>query len=138
MEIQTQQPSVAPGRPATILLVDDEDDLRAAIRRSLRDPQLKIVESTNGREALDRIAAGGVDVVISDFNMPGMNGLDLLQRVRLTSPEVVRIMLTGMSDIRVAIRALNEGSVHRLLLKPWSQIDLRGIVRIALATHRAF
>jgi response regulator RpfG family c-di-GMP phosphodiesterase len=122
----------------TLLLVDDEDDLRAAVRRALRSPEYFIREASNGQEALDILAGGGIDAVISDFNMPHMNGLDLMQRVRLSYPQVVRMMLTGQSDVQLAIRALNEGSVHRYLLKPWDSVDLKGIVRMALATHRVF
>lgn len=120
----------------TILLVDDEDDLRATIRRTLRSPEYFFREAADASEALEVLAGGGVDAVISDYNMPHMNGLDFLQRVRITYPQVVRMMLTGQADIRLAVRALNEGAAHRLLLKPWDSFDLKGIVRMALTTCR--
>jgi DNA-binding NtrC family response regulator len=121
----------------TILIVDDEDDIRGAIRRTLHVPGYTIFEATNPAEALQILRTFDVDAVVSDFNMPGMNGLDFLQRVRLTTPDVVRILLTAQADVQIAMRALNEGAVHRFLLKPWDHKDLRTILSIALHARRA-
>jgi CheY-like chemotaxis protein len=141
----TAQPSASsaprPGsyqgpRQYTILLVDDEDDLRATIRRALRGSDYRIIEAASAAEAIERLAIDEVDAVITDYNMPGVSGLDLLQRVRLAYPEILRIMLTGSREVDVAVRALNEGAAERYILKPWDNLDLKGMVAIALATHR--
>jgi response regulator RpfG family c-di-GMP phosphodiesterase len=118
-----------------LLLVDDDDDLRATVRRALRNPQYVIHEASSGVEALDILSRAPIDAVITDFNMPMMNGLDLLQRVRISYPRTLRMMLTGQRDVELAVRALNEGSVHRFLLKPWDNVDLKGIVGMALRAH---
>jgi DNA-binding NtrC family response regulator len=120
----------------TILLVDDEPDVRAALRRSLHVPGYVIHECSDGVEAIEFLRKHDVDAVVSDYNMPRMNGLDLLTQVRIIRPEVLRILITARADVHLAVRALNEGSVHRFLLKPWDHIDLRGILRMALHTMR--
>ncbi len=120
----------------TILLVDDEPDIRGALRRSLKDANYEFIEASDGAEALALLRDHDVDAVISDYNMPGMNGLDLLQQIRISQPEVLRLLLTARADVNLAVRALNEGSVHRFLLKPWDHIDLRGIIEMTLHTMR--
>ena len=76
------------------------------------------------------------DAVLSDFNLgEGADGLDLLQTVRVLWPETVRLLVTGNTDVQVAIRALNEGAVHRYFLKPWDDDKLNGALEIALRTR---
>jgi response regulator RpfG family c-di-GMP phosphodiesterase len=119
-------------RERTILIVDDEPDMRAALRRSLYQANATFLEAGDGLEAVGLLLDHPVDAVISDFEMPRMDGLELLQYVRLRLPQVLRIMLTARADVNVAVRALNEGAVHRFLLKPWDRIDLRGIIDMGL------
>ncbi len=116
----------------TILLVDDEPDICNALRRSLRKSDYNILVAFNADQALELLVQGHVDAVITDYNMPGMDGLDLLQHVRIMRPHVLRILLTARADLPLAVRALNEGGVHRFLLKPWDHVDLRGTLELAL------
>jgi DNA-binding NtrC family response regulator len=138
----TVRPAAPAGEPRiatnfTLLLVDDEDDLRATVRRALLSPGYTFREASCGAEALAILASSPIDAVITDFNMPGMNGLELLQRVRMSYPRALRVMLTGQSDVALAIRALNEGAVDRFVLKPWDNVVLKGVVGMALRTlHR--
>ncbi len=121
----------------SFLLVDDDHDIRGALRRTLKDPEIILHEASDGVEALAMINELTVDGVISDYDMPRMNGLELLTQVRIVKPAVLRVLLTGRVDMPLAVRALNEGSVHRFLLKPWDHIDLKGILRIALHTMKS-
>ena len=100
-----------------ILLVDDESNILEGFRRELRK-RYNLDTATSGEEALKAIQERGpFAVVVSDFNMDGMNGIELLTRVREVSPDSVRIMLTGGgSDSAVA--AVNEGHIFRFLTKP--------------------
>lgn len=116
----------------SILLADDEPDIRRALKRSLHVPGYTILEANDGMEALDVLREKRCDAIISDYNMPRMNGLDLLTQVRIIYPGMLRILLTARADVHLAVRALNEGAVHRFLLKPWDHVDLKGIVRMAL------
>lgn len=101
-----------------ILMVDDEPKVLAGYLRHLR--QDFIVEvAEGGAQALEKIRCSGpFAVVISDLSMPGMNGIELLGRVKQASPDSVRIMLTGFADLRVAMAAVNDGNVFRFLTKP--------------------
>lgn len=120
----------------TILLVDDEPDIRRAVRRTLAAPGYSFLEVDDGAAALALLERQRVDAVVSDYNMPAMNGLDLLAQVRDDYPEIVRILLTARADVHLAVGALNDGIVHRFLLKPWDHVDLRGIVQMTIHTLR--
>ncbi len=116
----------------TILVVDDEPDVCNALRRSLRSGDYEVLVAYRGAEALEVMETMQVDAIISDHNMPEMDGLDLLQQTRILYPHVVRFLLTARGDLQLAVRALNEGAVHRFLLKPWDRIDLQGTLALAL------
>jgi len=118
----------------SILVVDDQPEIRAALRRCLNAYGNKILEAGSGEDALSLVKSESIDAVVTDYDMPGMNGLELLKRLRIMKPAMRRILLTGRADVRIAARALNEGCVHRFLLKPWQDYDLEGIVRITLST----
>lgn len=114
-----------------LLIVDDDPEVRKSLRRGLRGNEFDIVEAPDGETGLTMLHAEKPDVVISDYSMPGMNGIDFLHQVRMQMPSTLRIVLTGEIDVKIAARALNEGAADRFLLKPWERVDLLGIVRIA-------
>lgn len=102
-----------------ILLVDDEERVTSGLRRNLR--RTFEIETCNDPEAALDLVAGQEEpfsVVVSDYQMPGINGIDFLARVRNLAPETVRIMLTGQADLDASMRAVNEGEVFRFLTKP--------------------
>ena len=103
-----------------ILLVDDEPLLLQGLRRTLRK-RFDIETASSGREALGRISAdNSYAVVVSDYAMPGMNGLELLSEVARISPNTARIVLTGTADVSIAAQAVNSGDVFQFHLKPCS------------------
>jgi len=105
---------------AKILFVDDDASLLASYRRQLRK-QYHIETALGGREGLELIEQNGpYAVIVSDFRMPFMNGIEFLASVREIAPETVRIMLTGSADMQLAIQAVNEGNIFRFLTKPCS------------------
>ena len=116
----------------SILVVDDQPEIRSALRRCLKAGGNTVHEARSGDEALEVVEKHDIDLIVSDYDMPGMTGLELLQRIRIAAPRLRRILLTGRADVHVAARALNEGSVHRFLLKPWENYDLEGIVNLVL------
>jgi response regulator RpfG family c-di-GMP phosphodiesterase len=119
----------------TILLVDDDIRVVTALQRSLhKSYQIEIAGSA--AEALEAIAGTSYAVVVSDMKMPGMNGIELLGKVKETSPETVRILLTGQADLGTAIAAVNEGSVFRFLTKPCPDELLTKTLDAALDQHR--
>jgi len=119
-------------RKSTILCVDDEENVVKALLRSLRDDTYDVLSALNGAEGLEIIRANSVHLVISDYRMPGMNGVEFLKEVEKMSPDTLRIMLTGCSDVGVAVAAINEGHVYKFFVKPWKDEELRIEVRRAL------
>ena len=121
----------------TLLLVDDEPSVLEALRRTLRREGYRLLIATSGAEALALLEEQPVDLLISDIDMPGMSGLELLAVVRVKWPEVVRLVLTGGVSLESAIGAINEGEVHRYLTKPWSHEVLLETVRSTVARLEA-
>jgi DNA-binding NtrC family response regulator len=101
-----------------ILFVDDDSNLLASYQRQLRG-QYTVDTSSDGQLGLETISRQGpYTIVISDYRMPGMDGVHFLSRVRELSPDSVRMLLTGYADLQTAIEAVNKGNIFRLLTKP--------------------
>jgi DNA-binding NtrC family response regulator len=129
--VNAEQPRKAPARPITLLIVDDEAVILKSLRRIVRDDGYKVLTARDGEEALRIVSAEPVDVVLSDFDMPGMSGLDLMVRLRRNHPRVVRLLLTGRATVATAVGAINDGEVFRFLTKPWDMAELREVLRQA-------
>ena len=117
----------------TILLVDDEPRVLDALRRTLRDSTYQLLTAGDAGEALRLLAAGGVDVLLSDIDMPGMDGVELVKEARRRHPEVIRLLLTGDASLDSALEAINDGEVYRYLVKPWKAAELRQTLADAIA-----
>ncbi len=115
-----------------MLIVDDEPNVLSALRRVFRQENYEICTAATAAQALDLIRDAPVNLVISDYMMPGMNGADLLKTIKAEHPEVIRIMLTGQADTGAVMGAINEGAVYKFILKPWNDDDLRVTVALAL------
>jgi type II secretory ATPase GspE/PulE/Tfp pilus assembly ATPase PilB-like protein/DNA-binding NarL/FixJ family response regulator len=119
-----------------LLLVDDEINVLRALRRVFQRENYEILTAESADAALQLLAQGEeVQVVISDYLMPGMNGADFLKKVKQLYPETLRIMLTGHADTGAVMGAINEGAVYKFILKPWNDDDLRITVGLALEQH---
>ncbi len=113
-----------------ILIVDDEQNVLNALKRTLAryfKPLHTALTGERGLEVLER--EHGVQVVISDFCMPGMDGVAFLKRVRGHWPDIQRVMLTGQASFEAIERAINEAEVYRFLNKPWNDFQLVATVR---------
>ncbi|MCL5265461.1 MAG: response regulator [Chloroflexi bacterium] len=118
----------------TIVLVDDEQNIINSLQRLLRREGYQIVTSTSGQQALDLLDqlakhGGSASVIVSDFRMPGMDGVKLLSLVREQFPETVRIILSGYADAETVQSAINEGQVYKFIAKPWDDDELKELVR---------
>ena len=119
-----------------VLFVDDEANVLSAFRRSFRGV-FNMDTAANAVEAMTKVVNGErYAVVVSDMNMPGITGLQLLQQVQLRAPDTVRLILTGNADVTSAVQALDRGEIHRYLTKPCSADRLRDAVREAISAHR--
>lgn len=115
----------------TVLLVDDDPWALAALKHALAGDAYRIVATTEPLRALPLIEWEGVDVLISDLDMPGVDGVELLARVRELFPRVARILVTGKGSLEQVAKAINTGEVFRFLTKPVDETELREAVREA-------
>jgi len=119
-----------------VLFVDDEPSVLEGIRRQLRR-SFAVSTAQGGPEALRLYEEEGpFAVVVSDMRMPGMNGAELLSRIRAMDAEAVRIVLSGQSELTAAIDAVNQGGIFRFLTKPCARETLVGTLEEALELHR--
>ena len=130
-------PTFAPEAPSTqaktrILFVDDEERILTALKNIFRG-KYHVLTATNGQEALEFMRKFQIPVVVSDQRMPGMLGVDLLRRSRESSPDTVRILLTGYSDLASIVGSINDGEVYRFISKPWDNQELQQVIAEAVA-----
>lgn len=121
-------------KESTILVVDDEENVVKSLERTLRTVG-KIIGTTSPFEALESLKKEPVQVIIADQRMPQMNGIELLTRVYEEYPDVVRIILTGYTDIADLIDAINSARIYRYLTKPWENKELQLVVKQALERY---
>ncbi len=119
-----------------ILIVDDEEFVRRALARALREGPYEVLEAEDAKSALQLLREKEVDVVISDLKMPGINGLSLLRIIKDHYPDVIRIMLTGFGDMDTAIKATNEAEIFRFFTKPWDRKELLNGLSQAMKIRR--
>lgn len=124
---------VASVRHNTLLLVDDEENILASLRRLLRRDGYRILTAGGGAEGLEIIANNEVDVIISDQRMPNMTGTEFLRKVKVQRPDTVRIVLSGYTELQSITDAINEGAIYKFLTKPWDDEQLRA--NVAEAFH---
>ncbi len=115
-----------------VLFVDDEPQVLASLQRALRREPFEIVVAGSAQEALAILEREAVDVVVSDEEMPGMSGSELLAEIYRLYPDTVRMILTGKASLEGAIKAINEGQISRFFTKPANTIDLVVTIRQAL------
>jgi putative nucleotidyltransferase with HDIG domain len=115
----------------TVLFVDDEVNILKALQRLLRVEDMNVLCASRATEALDLLEKHPTQVVVTDQRMPEMSGVDFLSQVREHHPEIVRMMLTGYTEINVAVDAINRGEIYRLITKPWNDDELRATIRQA-------
>ena len=119
-----------------ILLVDDEQNVLNALRRELKD-HYDIVTFDNPAAALEHCKNTQFDLVIADYKMPEMNGVEFLERFGRIQPGVSRLVLSGETDIDALIRMINETHIYRFLSKPWDKAELLNNIRQALTYREA-
>jgi YesN/AraC family two-component response regulator len=124
---------MAADSPSTILLVDDEPAVVQSLSAllELETPHRVLIE-TSPRRAVDLAKTNPLDMVISDFLMPELDGIHLLLEMRSLYPESALILLTGYADKENAIRAINEVGIFHYMEKPWDNDDLLTIIRTGL------
>lgn len=119
-----------------ILFVDDEIGILSALKRVFRREAYEIETASDGESALEVFRRFRPSVVVSDYRMPGMSGVELLTTVRAIDPEAVRVILTGCTDLPAAEAAINQGEVWRFITKPWAETEIRETIATACERYR--
>lgn len=115
-----------------VLLVDDDKYLLSALQRILyrhAPGNWRILTAESALDGLELLVRHPVALVVSDMHMPGMDGVELLEKARQMRPHTIRAMLTGDDTVRAARDAVNRGEVFRYLLKPWNNADVMQTVK---------
>ncbi len=119
-----------------ILLVDDDTDILTAFERNLKR-KFEIVTASSGYEGIEKIKEySAFAVIVSDYNMPKMNGIEFLSVVRQISPDSVRVMLTGFADLETTIDSVNKGNVFRFITKPVNADSLISVLNDCLSQYQ--
>lgn len=128
------RPSATVAARSVLVVVDDEPLLLRALKRSLT-PSFEVVGYETAEEALARVRAGGVSIVLSDLSMPGMSGLELLKAVKEHDPDLPVILTSGATESEMGQKARDLGA-FRYLPKPFEARELVPLVRQALVLYR--
>lgn len=119
-----------------ILFVDDEEGNLFVAKEMLADEPYTVLTAGDGTTALEVLRQAPVAVLVSDQRMPGMSGVELLQRVAEQWPETIRLLLTGFADLGAVVDAINRAGIWRYLTKPIDATDLQHAMRIAVEQHQ--
>jgi two-component system response regulator HydG len=114
----------AANETAHILVVDDEGANRYSVSKTLQRVGYVVSEAASGEEALETLKAQMFDVVLTDIRMPGLDGVELLRRIKDEAPDAIVILMTGYASLGTAVEALRLGA-HDYLIKPSSSHDIR-------------
>lgn len=119
-----------------VLVVDDEPNIVSSVRRELMAAsgryRYAVEGFTDAVEALERAKTQHFDVVISDFRMPGMDGMEFLKAFALIQPDCARMVLSGQTDMATLVKMVNETHIYRFIPKPWHDYYLKGSVAQAI------
>ncbi|MFH2067423.1 MAG: response regulator [Pseudomonadota bacterium] len=121
-----------------ILCVDDEQNILSALKRLLRKENYSILTANSGAEGLALLEKNDVHLVISDYRMPGMTGTEFMTVVKEKYPDIIRITLTGYTEVDAITNAINNGQIYKFFLKPWNDHNLKLEIRQALQQYELF
>ena len=119
-------------RKHSILVVDDEELFIEYIKSMLSGESYNVITASSGKQGLEILKKQSVNMVISEYKIPLMNGLEFLEKVRIIYPDILTIMVTDQPDIKLAIKAINEAGVYKFLLKPWDDIEFKNAIKKTL------
>jgi CheY-like chemotaxis protein len=118
-----------------LLYVDDEPGIARAIRRILKGEAVNVLIAGGGPEALEILRKQSVSLILTDYRMPEMNGIEFLEQASALCPDAFRMILTGYAEAHVLVEAVNRGQIYKILYKPFQEEDIKLTVRSGLEHH---
>lgn len=118
----------------TILVVDDEEFIRITLKKIFDEENYKVILTGSGREALDTINNNDIDLALLDINLPDINGIEVLKRIKQTRPDLLVIVATGYASVESAIDAIKLGA-YDYIKKPFKADAIKLITKLALETQ---
>ena len=118
-----------------ILLLDDEKNILNSLKRLLRREPYNLLLANTAAEGIKLLNETEAQIIISDYRMPGKNGIEFLKEVKKICPESIRMVLSGYADIDAIIKAVNEGEIYKFLTKPWNDEELKITVKRAIEQY---
>lgn len=117
--------------PSRVLVVDDDEDIRESVKGLLLHalPGVSVSVASSGVQALDFLREHRVDLLLTDYRMPEMDGLALLRQARRLAPTMARVLMTAYPDLQVTLRAINDGGIDLFLTKPLEPDHVASAVR---------
>ena len=119
----------------TVLCVDDEKNILQSLKRLLRKEDYRLLTASSGEEGLKVLEENDVHMVISDQRMPEMSGTEFLAALKTKYPDVLRIILSGYTDVDSITESINKGHIYKFLLKPWNDHNLKLEIKQALEQY---
>jgi len=130
-------PDDSPAAPLPVVVcVDDDPEMLAALLRTLRKMPIELISTCEPAQALAWVGERDVAVLVSDYEMPMMNGAELAAAARRTRPETVRVLMTGRQTLDTAVDGINQGEVYRYVQKPFDPKRMVQVVTEAIERHR--
>lgn len=121
-----------------ILCVDDEPNVLNALKRLFLDENFSILTASSAQDGLGILEQEDVQIVVSDYRMPNMNGVEFLREVYKRWPDTVRIVLSGYADASSIVAAINEGRIYKFIPKPWNDDDLLVTIKNAIERYTLY
>lgn len=124
-------PRLGTGGVGTVMVVDDEETIRDAMRMALESARFSVVTASSGQDALDKLAKREIDVMLLDMKMPGLSGLEVLQRLRNEKSDVSVVMVTAFAELQLAVDAMKAGA-YDFATKP---VNIDNIIMRVVKAH---
>ena len=119
----------------TVLCVDDEKNILRSLNRLLRKEDYRLLTASSGEEGLKVLEENDVHMVISDQRMPKMSGTEFLAALKTKYPDVLRIILSGYTEVDSITESINKGHIYKFLSKPWNDHNLKLEIKQALEQY---
>ncbi len=118
-----------------VLFVDDEELVLKSLERAFRREDFNLLTASSGTLALEILKKKEIQVLVTDYRMPEMDGIELAEKVAEINPDIIRIILSGYSEASTIIEAINRGSIYKFLTKPWHSETLKMNIKLAIERY---